>query len=77
VERNAEILFKYLKNVLYSPKSARLNVDDLDPDFQMLGKGLKFFAQSLTELNTLAAALAGGDLDVTPPPPTNELAGSL
>ena len=73
----AEILFDYFRSVFYDSSNANLNIEDLDEDFVMLGKGLMYFASCLSQYNELAAALGRGDLSAQLPPPENELASPL
>lgn len=73
----ADILFEYLRNIIYEPSKAVLDIGKLDDDYVMLGKGLMYFAQCFYQYNEFAKALAKGDLSVPPPPPENELAAPL
>ncbi|MCL2163597.1 MAG: diguanylate cyclase [Oscillospiraceae bacterium] len=73
----SDILFDYLRDFFYDPSKANLDIDELDDDYVLLGRGLMFFAECFTQYNELATALAKGDLSVRPPPPENELAAPL
>ena len=73
----SDLLFAYLREIFYGTHDAQLELDKLDKDFIMFGKGLMFFAQCFYQYNEFANALARGDLSVTPPPPENELAAPL
>ena len=73
----SEMLFSYLRDVIYSTPKAELDVDNLEKDYIMLGRGLVFFAQCFEQYNSFAEALSRGDLGVVPPPPENELAAPL
>jgi len=77
MSNTSELLFEYLREVLYDPAKATLDVERLDEDYVMLGKGLVYFAQCFAQYNELAMALAKGDLSVPLPPPENELAAPL
>ena len=77
MKKTSEILFDYLSDVFYDPSKATLDVDELDEDFIMLGKGLIYLAHCFAQYNELASALAKGDLSVELPPPENELAAPL
>ena len=70
-------LFEYLRNVIYSPQKAKLNVDDLPDDFKTLGSGLKYFAESTLEAKELARALSKGDIVNAFPSRGNEIAAPL
>lgn len=77
MNRNAERLFAYLRDMIYDPAHASLAVEELDEDFRDLGKGLQFFAAQMKETQDFAANLARGDLSANPPPRGNQLAAPL
>jgi len=77
LEPTVEILFNYLRNVVYNPSDAVLEVDKLPKDFQEFGTGLKYFAECVMETKGLAQALSIGDLSVLLPARGNELAAPL
>ncbi len=84
MDKTAEILFDYLKNILYYPDKARLDIEKLPPDFRKLGEGLQFLGECVKEERTFTRALARGDLSAEPPgvdnmlaAPVKELQGSL
>jgi len=77
VKNTPEILFEYLRAVFYEPSKATLNIEEVDDDFIMLGKGLMYFAECFAQYDELAKALAKGDLSVKIPPPENEIASHL
>jgi len=73
----SDMFFTYLRDVFYGTENARLELDKIDEDFVLFGKGLAFFAQCFYQYNEFANALAKGDLGVALPPPENELAAPL
>ena len=73
----ADAIYDYLYNLIYKPSDASLDVEKLPPAFQETGKGLLFLGNSTIETRNFAKELAVGNLDSTPPPPTNEIASSL
>jgi len=75
--KTAEILFEYLRDVIYTPHKANLDLTQLDESYVMLGQGLIFLAQCFQECNDFARDLSKGNLDTTTPPPQNMLAGPL
>ena len=77
MSKTSEILFEYLRDIIYNPSKAQLAVEKLDEDFVMLGQGLMYFAQCFSQYNTFAKALAKGDLGAPLPPQENELAAPL
>ena len=73
----AELLFGYLRDVIYEPENANLDVEQLPEDFQELGRGFVYFAQCVMEAEEFAGALAKGDLAGKLPSPGNEIAAPL
>jgi len=73
----ADNLFGYLRDVLYYPSRAQLDLASLPEDFQEFGEGLVYFVEMLNETRTLATALSRGDLSCPLPKPDNELASTL
>jgi diguanylate cyclase (GGDEF)-like protein len=66
-----------LRDVLYSPHRAALDITTLSEDFQELGEGLVYFSTALKESRTLAVKLSRGDLSGPLPSPDNELSSHL
>jgi len=66
-----------LRDVLYYPNRAQLDVASLPEDFRELGEGLVYFADMLKETRILATSLSRGDLSCSLPKPDNELASNL
>ena len=62
MDKTPEILFAYLKDILYHPSRAKLNLEELSPDYRKLGQGLQYLADWVKESNEFAQALAKGDL---------------
>jgi len=77
MDNTAEILFQYLRDVIYSPSNAVLDIEALPEDFQEFGNGLMFFAECVIETKALAHALSKGDLHTEVPNPGNEVAAPL
>ena len=77
MSKTSDILFEFLRKVFYDPSGATLDIESLDEDFVMLGKGLMYFALCFSQYNELAMALSKGDLGVSLPPPENELSAPL
>jgi diguanylate cyclase (GGDEF)-like protein len=73
----AEYMFEYLRDILYDPAAAALDLSKLPEDFRELGEGLQFFAQSVSEVRAFAKALARGDFNSDFPSGDNELAAPL
>ncbi|MDR2800773.1 MAG: response regulator [Desulfovibrio sp.] len=73
----ADILFNYLRDVIYNPTHATLALESLPEEFRDLGQGLQYFAECITETRMLAQALAKGDLEGALPSRGNEMAAPL
>ena len=71
------ILFEYLRDVIYNPGQAVLDVEKLPESYRDLGSGLQYFAECVMEAGELAQALSKGILDVKIPLPDNEIAAPL
>ena len=59
--KSEELLFKYLKNIMYKPEQASLDVDCLEEHMRRLGKGLQFMAECLKETKQLSAKIRAGN----------------
>lgn len=44
---NCEQLFEYLRSILYDDKVNALQIDDLEPAFEKLGKGMQYLEQAV------------------------------
>ena len=78
MNRTAELLFNYLRDVIYKKTGeASLDIEALEKDFRDFGKGLVFFVKMIEEQKEFAAALAKGDLGAALPSRDNEMAAPL
>ena len=73
----AKILFEYLRDVIYSPTQAALDVEGLPREFRDLGEGLRYLAECIFETKNFAQALSKGDLNGRIPSRGNEIAAPL
>ena len=73
----AEKLYEYLGKVIYDPDNAVLDISELPDEWQVFGRGLKYFAESVVEAQRFAHALAKGDLGGVVPSRDNEIASPL
>ena len=73
----AEVLLKYLRDVIHKPTTAVLDIEALPVDFKDLGKGIHFFAECVVQSMALANAMSKGDLNSEVPPRQNEIAAPL
>jgi len=65
VQSSLDLMFAYLRDVLYDPKKADLDPDELPEPFRDLGRGLLFIGQCVDQSRTLANLIARGDLDTS------------
>ena len=72
-----DILFGYLRDALYNPSAAKLNIDSLPENFSDLGRGIVYFTECVLESTAFAKALSRGELDTTEPSRGNEIAAPL
>jgi len=73
----AEILYEYLRDVMYSPARAKLDVDALPGEFRELCHAMVYLANCIAETRAFAKSLSKGDLSCMPPSPENELFSPL
>lgn len=69
-----EILFHYLRDILFSPEKAVLELADLPEIFQDLGQGMLFLSNCLQENKTFLCALARGEIYAELPSADNPIA---
>lgn len=77
ISQTSEQLFNYLRDILYDPDNATLDIAVLDEEYQPLGKGLQFLSRCLDEQRLLATNLSKGNLTIKLPPPDNVITGPL
>ncbi|MDR3075968.1 MAG: diguanylate cyclase [Synergistaceae bacterium] len=70
-------MFEYLKNLIYSPSAAQLDISKLPEEFTNLGKGLVYYAECVSETTNLAKDLSKGELNGKMPSRGNEIASPL
>ena len=74
---NCEILFEYLRSILYDSSPTQIDIHSLDPDFQKLGLGLQFLDHAIQEMKQCSTALAKGNLSEFTPSRDNFLCANL
>jgi len=77
VEPVVETLSNYLRDVIYKPKNAVLDLEALPEEFRDFGEGLQYFAECVVQARALAQDLAKGDLNNELPSSRNEIAAPL
>ncbi len=75
--KNCEILFEYLRDILYNPKVQTLDVNTLDEPYRKLGMGLQYLENAVKEMKSYSAALSKGNLSVEVPERDNFLCENL
>ena len=73
----AKVFFEYLRDVIYNPARAALDVEALPQEFRDLGEALRYTADCIAETRNLAQALSKGNLSAPLPSRGNELAAPL
>lgn len=76
-DRNSQLLFEYLRSILYDSKIQTLDIEELDESFQKLGQGLQYLEKAVTEMKQYSAALSKGNLSVEVPSRDNLLCENL
>ena len=74
---NCELLFEYLRSILYDQQIHALDVKELDEPYQKLGKGLAFLQQAVEEMLAYTEDLSRGNLSGAYPPRDNFLCVNL
>ena len=74
---NCEILFDYLRSILYDSTPTQIDVHSLDEDFQKLGMGLQYLDHAIQEMKQCSTALAKGNLSEFNPSRDNFLCANL
>lgn len=75
--KNCDLLFEYLRSILYDPDIQTINMNDLDESYQKLGQGLQFLEHSVSEMRTYSDSLSRGNLSVPTPSRDNFLCENL
>ena len=73
----ADKLFIFLRDIIYNPSQASLDLSELPEAFFDFGKGLQFLHRLISETRNLSRELAEGNLNCELPPPDNVIAASL
>jgi len=73
----AKAMWDYLEKVIYDPANAALDIDAMPEGFQDFGKGLRYFAECVIDINRFSKALARGELSADGPKTGNDLAAPL
>ena len=76
-DKNCQLLFEYLRSILYDSKINTLNIFDLDEPYRKLGQGLLYLEKAVTEMKAYSEALSRGNLSVEAPPRDNFLCENL
>lgn len=76
-DKNSDLLFEYLRSILYDSSIQSLDISSLDEPFQKLGLGLQYLEKAVTEMKQYSAALSIGNLSAMPPSRDNFLCENL
>ena len=75
--RNCDLLFEYLKSILYDTHIKKINLQELDDEYRRLGEGLQVLQKNVEEMKAYSSELSRGNLDVPLPPKENTLCYNL
>ena len=70
-------LFEYLKDILYSPDKASVDLDEVPDEQKKLAQGLMVLNDYMQEGKRFAEGLSRGQFDIPLPAPDNPLTGEL
>ena len=76
-EKNCEILFEYLRDIIYDSENAKLDIEQLDEPFLKLGMGLQYLDKAVKEVKHYSAELSQGNLSIEAPGRDNFLCENL
>lgn len=76
-EKNCEILFEYLRDIIYDSENAKLDLEQLDTPFWKLGKGLQYLDKAVKEVKRYSAEISKGNLSIEAPGRDNFLCENL
>ena len=73
-EKNCEILFEYLRDIIYDSENAELDLEQLDEPFWKLGMGLQYLDKAVKDYS---AEISKGNLSIEAPGRDNFLCDNL
>ncbi len=76
-DRNCELLFEYLRSILYDPIPKSFDVAQLEEPYQKLGKGMQYLAKAIGEMKEYSKDLSKGTLSGAYPGRDNFLCENL
>ena len=76
-EKNCQILFEYLKSIVYDTPDEKPGLEDLESPYKRLGQGMEVLEKWLEEMRTYSADLSKGNLSGTLPSEENPLCMNL
>ncbi len=75
--RNCEMLFEYLRSILYDSTIETLDISKLDEPYRKLGRGMQFLQHAVEEMLAYSADLSQGNLSGPVPEKDNFLCVNL
>lgn len=76
-DKNCDLLFEYLRSILYDSNVQTLDINTLDEPYQKLGMGLQYLEKAVREMKAYSAALSTGNLSDCYPSRDNPLCENL
>ncbi|MDO4493415.1 MAG: diguanylate cyclase [Clostridia bacterium] len=77
MDNTPELLFRYLRNILYHPDKAQLDPESLPEEYRKLGMGLVTLGGWMAESSAFFNAMARGELSAEPPSRDNVIAAPM
>jgi len=77
LEAIADILFEYMRDMIYDSPNAYLDTDKLPKEFENVGYGLTFLFEKIVESKDFAHELASGNINTEIPPADNAISAPL
>ncbi|RGZ01771.1 GGDEF domain-containing protein [Clostridium sp. AM58-1XD] len=77
VQDNCELLFEYLRSILYDQKTDQLDLEKLDEPYRKLGAGLQLLQEAVEEMLLYSADISRGNLSGRFPSRDNPLCVNL
>lgn len=75
--KNCDLLFEYLKSILYDTHIRNIDLQQLDEEYRRLGEGLQMLQKNVEEMRGYSSELSRGNLDVPMPSRENTLCYNL
>lgn len=72
-----ELLFEYLRDIIYTEDAGELDISQLPENLRDLGEGMRLLAEWISQVKRIGSNLSNGNLNFQPPDKDNILADPL